>query len=283
MVKSARQSRATPRGHVRRELATMARRPRKRLAQHLLADPSIIRRIIELAELTGTESVLEIGPGLGALTTELAVRCRRLCLVELDHDFAARLREQFAQHAHVVVVEQDVLKADLRALCHPPTTVVANLPYNISTPVLFQLLEHADLFTRLVLMLQREVATRMRAQPREDEYGALSAMVQFRARVRHGVYVAPAAFVPRPRVESEVVVVEPYDTPPVGVRDRQMFRRVVRAAFQQRRKQLINSIASVTNDPRAALMRAGIDPARRAETLSLAEFAALADAVTQNG
>ncbi|HUI24838.1 MAG TPA: 16S rRNA (adenine(1518)-N(6)/adenine(1519)-N(6))-dimethyltransferase RsmA [Candidatus Kryptonia bacterium] len=276
----ARRAAATPRGYVRRELAAIDRRPRKRLAQHLLADPNVIRRIVGLAELTGNESVLEIGPGLGALTTELAARCRRLCLVELDSDFAARLGERFGDRSDVVVVKQDVLKTDLRALCKAPTTVIANLPYNISTPVLFKLLDHADLFPRLVLMLQREVANRMRAQANEDEYGALSVAVQFRARVRHGLHVDPAAFVPRPKVQSEVVVIEPYEKLPIAVRDEQMFRRTVRAAFQQRRKQLVNSLAAVSGDPRSALERAGIDPTRRPETLTLAEFAALADAVS---
>jgi 16S rRNA (adenine1518-N6/adenine1519-N6)-dimethyltransferase len=274
---------STPRGKIRRELAALDRRPRKRLAQHLLADPNIIRRIVDLAELTGVESVLEIGPGLGALTAELAARCRRLCLVELDSDFAARLRERFADQPRVVVVQQDVLKTDLRGLCTAPTVVVANLPYNISTPVLFKLLDHADLFPRCVLMLQREIAQRMRARAGESDYGVLSVLVQCRARIRHGVHVDPAAFVPRPKVQSEVVIIEPYDTPAVTVADPRDFRRVVRAAFQQRRKQLINSLASMSRDPRAVLLAAGIDPTRRAETLSLIEFARLSDAVTRSG
>ena len=276
----ARQASASPRGRVRSELAAIDRRPRKRLAQHLLADPNIIRRIVELAELSGTESVLEIGPGLGALTGELAARCRRLCLIELDRDFAARLRERFAEQPQVTVIERDILKVDLRAVCAAPTVVVANLPYNISTPVLFKLLDHADLFSRLVLMLQREVAQRMQAHANDAAYGALSVLLQFRARVRHGVHVGPAAFVPRPQVQSEVVVVEPYQTPPIAVRDARVLRRVVRAAFQQRRKQLVNSIAAAVSDPRAALEQVGIDPTRRPETLTLTEFAALADAVS---
>ncbi|MBI1814393.1 MAG: 16S rRNA (adenine(1518)-N(6)/adenine(1519)-N(6))-dimethyltransferase RsmA [Deltaproteobacteria bacterium] len=274
---------ATPRGKLRRELAAIDRRPRKRLAQHLLADPGVIRRIVDLAHLTGTQSVLEIGPGLGALTDELARRCRRLCLIELDRDFAARLRERFADHTHVTVVERDVLKADLRALCVAPTIVVANLPYNISTPVLFQLLDCADLFSKLVLMLQREVADRIRSQAGDDAYGALSVLVQFRAHVRHGVYVDPAAFVPRPKVQSEVIVVEPYATPPISVRDPSMLRRVVRAAFQQRRKQLVNSLGAALADPAGVLAAVGIDYKRRAETVTLEEFAQLADAATPLG
>jgi len=265
---------------VRHELAAIDRRPRKRLGQHLLADPGVIRRIVALAGLTGQESVLEIGPGLGALSEELARRCARLCLIEIDRDFAARLRERFAVSPHVDIVEQNVLKADLSALCPEPTIVVANLPYNISTPVLFRLLDHADRFPRLVLMLQREVAERLRAQPGQDSYGVLSVMVQFRARVRHGLHVDAAAFVPRPKVASEVVVLEPYERSPVTVTDPRDLRLVVRGAFQQRRKQLVNSLGTLTSDPRQILAVAGIDPTRRPETLSLAEFGRLADALT---
>ncbi|MBI4518827.1 MAG: ribosomal RNA small subunit methyltransferase A [Deltaproteobacteria bacterium] len=268
-----------PRGAVRRELAALERRPRKRLAQHLLADPGVIRRIVELARLGGTETVLEIGPGLGALSGELASRAALLYLVEIDHDFAEQLRQRFAAASHVVVIEQDFLKTDLEALGAGPITVVANLPYNISTPVLFKLLEHADRFQRLVLMLQREVAERMRAAAGQREYSGLSVLVQFRAAVRLGLRVQPAAFVPRPKVESEVVVLEPYTSPPVSARDPRLFKRVVRAAFQQRRKQLVNSLGGVTPDPRCVLAAAAIDPKRRPETLSLAEFARLADAV----
>jgi 16S rRNA (adenine1518-N6/adenine1519-N6)-dimethyltransferase len=272
----------TPLGKVRRELASLHRRPRRRLAQHLLADPGIIRRIIELAEVSGIESVLEIGAGIGALSGELAARAGRLILIEIDPDFAARLRARFAESAHVSVVEADILKVELSSLCEAPTTVVANLPYNISTPVLFKLLEHADCFVRLVLMLQHEVAARMRAVAGESAYGTLSVLVQHRARVRHGLHVSPAAFVPRPKVESEVVVLEPYNEPSPSVRDEADFRRVVRAAFQQRRKQLVNSLAAVARDARRVLTVAEIDPTRRAETLSLAEFGRLADALTQD-
>jgi 16S rRNA (adenine1518-N6/adenine1519-N6)-dimethyltransferase len=270
----------SPRGRVRHELAAIDRRPRKRLGQHLLADSGVIRRIVALAGLTGKESVLEIGPGLGALSEELARRCARLCLIEIDRDFAARLRDRFAASPHVEVVEQDVLKADLSVLCPEPTIVVANLPYNISTPVLFRLLDHADRFPRLVLMLQREVAERIRAQPGQDGYGVLSVMVQFRARVRRGIHVDAAAFVPRPKVASEVVVLEPYERPPVTVTDPRDLRLVVRGAFQQRRKQLVNSLGTLTSDPRQILAAAGIDPTRRPETLSLAEFGRLADALS---
>jgi 16S rRNA (adenine1518-N6/adenine1519-N6)-dimethyltransferase len=272
-----------PKGKVRAELAALGRRPRKRLAQHFLADPGIARRIVALAAVSEIDSVLEIGPGLGALTDELASRCRKLRLVEVDREFAARLRERFVGAPHVTVVEADVLKLDLRSVCGEPTTVVANLPYNISTPVLFQLLDCAELWRRIVVMLQREVAERLRARPRESAYGVLSVLVQHRAKVEHGLFVPAAAFVPRPRVESEVVVLTPHPAPPVLVRDPRQLSRVVRATFQQRRKQLANSLRAVTAEPLRLLARANIDSKRRPETLTLEEFARLAGALDEDG
>jgi 16S rRNA (adenine1518-N6/adenine1519-N6)-dimethyltransferase len=269
-----------PRGKVRRELLALGHRPRKRLAQHLLADPGIVRRIVQLAALNGTEDVLEIGAGLGVLSAELASRASRLWLIEIDRDFAARLREQFTHAPHVTVVEENVLTADLQAFGTPPITLVGNLPYNISTPVLFRLLDHCGRFARLVLMLQREVAQRLRAEPGRRQYGALSVLVQYRACVRRGLLVDARAFVPPPRVQSEVVVLEPHREAAIQVRDPDDFRRVVRATFQKRRKQLVNSLGAVAREPRQVLLSAGVDAARRPETLTIAEFGRIADAVT---
>ena len=237
-------------------------------------------RIVDLAQLRGTERVVEIGPGLGALTELLAQRAGELWLIEVDHDFAARLHAQYADRPQVHVVEQDVLTVDFAALLGPgePALVVANLPYNIATAILTALLE-ARCFARLVLMLQREVVDRLRAAPGTKDYGALSVYTQLAARLRPGLRVGPEAFVPRPKVESEVVVVEPYAQSPVQVADPLLLNRVVRAAFNQRRKQLANSLRVVCDDSVAALQAAHIDPTRRPETLSLAEFAALSDAV----
>jgi 16S rRNA (adenine1518-N6/adenine1519-N6)-dimethyltransferase len=277
---------AHPTGVVRRQLASMGRHPRKRLGQHFLADKGVAQRIVDLAEVRGTERVVEIGPGLGALTDALVRRARELWLIEVDVDLAARLRAQYADRRDVHVVQADALKVDFLALLGvgEPAVVVANLPYNIATAILTRLLE-VGCFARLVLMLQREVVERLRAQPGSKAYGALSVYTQFAARVRSGLRVGPEAFVPRPKVESEVVVVEPYAQAPVAVEDPVLMNRVVRTVFNHRRKQLANSLRALCNDPAAALHAAQIDPTRRPETLSLAEFAALSDALsrTDNG
>lgn len=272
-----------PIGAVRRELASMGRHPRKRLGQHFLADKGVAQRIVDLAQLHGTERVVEIGPGLGALTDVLVTRAAELWLIEIDADLAGRLRTQYADRPQVHIVQQDVLKVDFAAVlgAGAPAVVVANLPYNIATAILTALLE-ARCFARLVLMLQREVVDRLRAQPGTKDYGALSVYTQLAARLRPGLRVGPEAFVPRPKVESEVIVVEPYAQPPVDVDDPALLNRVVRAAFNQRRKQLANSLRAICNDPAAALRTAHIDPTRRPETLTLTEFAALSDAMASS-
>ncbi len=266
---------------VRRELAAMGRRPRKRLGQHFLADPQMARRIVELAAPAASEAAVEIGPGLGALTELLVERAAETWLIEVDADLVQRLRATYAQRPLVHVVEGDVLKVDFARLlgAHAPAVLVANLPYNIATAVLATALAQARCFSRMVLMLQREVVERLVAAPGSKTYGALSVLTQFAARVRPALRVAPGAFVPRPKVESEVVIVEPYATPPVAVRDPALFRRVVKVVFTQRRKQLANSLRPLCRAPAEPLRRAGIDPMRRPETLSLSEFAALSDAL----
>ncbi len=254
-------------------------RPRKRFGQHFLTQPSIARRIVDLATLRGGETVLEIGPGRGALTHLLAERAARLVLSEIDRDLCQELREQFAGQSHVTIVEGDVLDLDLAALLGPgPSVAVANLPYNITTPVLIKLLDTPASFSRLVLMLQREVADRICAEPGTKQYGALTVMVQLVATARVAFTVPPTAFAPRPKVDSAVVVIEPQQPPPLSAAARRSVRRVVRAAFSQRRKQLGNALASLGTDPHALLDRLGIDPRRRPETLSVEEFARIAAA-----
>jgi len=270
-----------PVGVVRGELARIGRRPRKRLGQHFLSDPVIARRIVDLAHLHGTEPVVEIGPGLGALSDILAQRAGELWLIEVDADLAAHLRSRFATRPHVHVVHADVLTVDFAALLGPrmPAVVVANLPYNIATAVLMALLAHPAYFTHMVLMLQREVVERLCADPGSKDYAALSVLTQFAARVRAALRVPPDAFVPRPKVESDVIIVEPHRQPPVPVRDPALLRRVIRTVFNQRRKQLANSMRPLCPDSVATLRTARIDPTRRPETLTLAEFAALSDAL----
>ena len=258
---------------------------RKRFAQHFLTQPAIAERIVALAGLTGGETALEIGPGRGALTDLLAARAARLLLVEVDRDLAAALRQRFAATPAVEVIEADVLRLDLAHVLQPhaPVVAVANLPYNISTPALMQLLGEPELFTRLVLMLQREVAERICAAAGGKAYGALSVAVQVVAAARIALRVPPGAFVPRPTVDSAVVVIEPRRPPPLDAARRHALRHVVRTAFSRRRKQLQNVIAPLTDDPYAVLEGLGLDPRARPETLSPSDFVRLSDVLVVRG
>ena len=256
-------------------------RPRKRFGQHFLVQPEIARRIVAEAQLTGRERVLEIGPGRGALTARLANAAAELWLIEIDRDLAGQLREEFAASPGVHVVEGDVLDVDLERLLGSgdSVVVVANLPYNVSTPVLMRLLDTPALFVRLVLMVQREVAARLVASPGTKAYGALSVMTQLVASVRTALSVGPAAFSPRPKVESSVIVIEPFHPAPWSAAELAAVRRVVRAAFGQRRKQLGNALLPLSPAPAETLRRIGIDPRRRAETLTVEEFVHLTRAL----
>lgn len=256
-------------------------RARKRFGQHFLMRPSVARRIVDLAGLTGRESVLEIGPGRGALTHMLEQEAAHVYLVEIDRDLAERLREEYADNPKVDVIEGDVLRMDLAELLQAgaPNAMVANLPYNISSPVLLKTLDTPQRFRRLVLMLQREVAERICARPGSKAYGGLSIVVQLVARARIAFSVPPSAFSPQPKVHSSVVVIEPYDPPPLTSDERSAVRRVVRTAFSRRRKQLANALAPLVEHPRELLQDLGIDPQSRPETLCPADFLRLAQAI----
>jgi 16S rRNA (adenine1518-N6/adenine1519-N6)-dimethyltransferase len=254
---------------------------RKRFGQHFLVRPAIAEHIVALAGLCDDSVGLEIGPGRGALTRLLAPRCRRLLLIEVDRDLAEQLRRTYAGQSAVEVITGDVLELDLQALIGvaAPVTVVANLPYNISTPVLMRLLGEPTLFERHILMLQREVAERIVAAPGGKTYGALSVVVQAVADARIAMRVPPTAFAPRPQVESAVVVIEPRRPAPLDTAQRHELRRVVRTAFSRRRKQLANVIAPLTPDPHAVLTALGLDPRQRPENLTPADFIRLAAAL----
>jgi 16S rRNA (adenine1518-N6/adenine1519-N6)-dimethyltransferase len=258
-------------------------RPRRRFGQNFLTQPEIARRIVALAHLDGAQTVLEIGPGRGALTALIAVAVQRLILVEIDRDLAAALRQRFTA-PHLQILEADILRVDLAALLTDaaPVTVIANLPYNVSTPVLLQLLDTSHLYRRLVLMLQREVAERLCAAPGTKAYGTLSVVVQLSCRAEVAFTVPAGAFRPAPKVESAVVVLEPHHPPPLVPRQRQALRRLLRTTFSQRRKQLANSLRALSEDPRGLLAALGIDPQRRPETLSPGDFLRLAEALDTN-
>jgi 16S rRNA (adenine1518-N6/adenine1519-N6)-dimethyltransferase len=285
--------RRNARATVRRPLARRAivHRPSggktRALGQHFLRDDGVAERIVGLVRPTPRDLVIEIGPGQGALTGRLAAACGRLIALEVDGELGARLRERFAGAGHVQILDADARSYDyagLPALKPDPAgrvLVVGNLPYSVGKAILMALVEAGRIIDELALMLQKEVAERVAAAPGGKTYGSLSVLTQMACEVTLAFQVPPSAFRPPPQVDSAVLHLRLRSAPAVPVADPARFRAVVRAAFAQRRKSLANSLAaglSLSPDrARAAALAAGIDPGRRAETLSLAEFARLAE------
>ena len=252
---------------------------RKSLGQHFLSDPRILARIADALELTGTETVVEIGPGRGALTAQLATRAGKLVAVEVDRRLAELLRQRYADDPRVRVVEADVLSVRLAELAGTDDFVlVGNVPYYITTPIVFQALEPPRP-RRSVFLVQKEVADRMAAAPGSKTYGALSINVQAVAQVQSLFRVPPGAFQPPPKVDSAVVRLRPRDEPDVRPEEEARFRTLVQQAFAMRRKQMRRVVRSLFSmDAQAAdalLATAQIDPEVRPETLSAADFARL--------
>ncbi|WP_432822514.1 16S rRNA (adenine(1518)-N(6)/adenine(1519)-N(6))-dimethyltransferase RsmA [Trichloromonas sp.] len=259
----------------------MDHRPKKRFGQNFLHDRSVVDRIMAAADLQKTDQVLEIGPGLGALTDRMLPLVDRLHVMELDRDLIDGLNAR--QASNLCVHSGDALRMDWdEVLGAGPVKLVANLPYNISSQVLFKLLDHRQLFARAVLMFQKEVGDRICAPPGNRDYGILSVFCQLWFDVRRVVTVPPGAFNPPPKVTSAVLAFEPLAQPRVPVTDEAFFRRVVKGAFAQRRKTLRNTLTSAGfgfDGLEQAMADIGIDSGRRGETLSLDEFARLAAAL----
>ncbi len=261
--------------------------PRKRLGQHFLVDPGVIGRMVDLAEVGPNDAVLEIGPGVGALTDVLAARAARLYVVEYDRGLCVVLRRKFASNPEVKIVEGDALDVDLRgAVTEPEAKVVASLPYNVSVPILFRLIDERLVFPDVTVMVQHEVADRLLARVDTRAYGAASILFQLYAEPRGRFRVPSSAFYPRPQVASDVIRVRLLPEPRVAVEEPKLMGRIVRAAFTQRRKMMRNAVQALTGPlalpPPAweeAFAAAGIDGRVRAETLDLAAFARLSDAV----
>lgn len=251
-------------------------RARRRFGQHFLRDTAVIDRIVRAVAAKPSDAVVEIGPGPGALTGALLKAAGALDVIELDRDLAARLQARFDPDA-VRVHQADALEFDFKALSRErgPLRVVGNLPYNISTPILFHLVDAGGAVRDMHLMLQKEVVERMAAGPGGRDYGRLSVMVQFRCRVEILFSVGPGAFRPPPKVHSAVVRLTPRDAPPVRVADDRNLRRVVSLAFGMRRKTLRNSLKPILSAEE--IEAAGVDPGARPEALDLAGFAALAN------
>lgn len=256
-----------------------------RLGQNFLISPAVVRAVVEAAEIAPGDRVLEIGPGIGTLTQGLLEAGTEVTAVELDKKLPAVLAETLKGYEHLNVVQGDILKTDIAALMGgAPFKVAANLPYYITTPILLSLLEQKLPITRIVTMVQKEVAERMTAPPGGRDYGALSVAVQYYTEPEIVLDVPPNCFLPAPEVESAVIVCAVRQTPAVAVKDEKVFFRVVKAAFGQRRKTLSNALkttGALKEQIEAALTAAKVDAARRGETLSLAEFAAVADGLSE--
>ncbi|MCZ6680427.1 MAG: 16S rRNA (adenine(1518)-N(6)/adenine(1519)-N(6))-dimethyltransferase RsmA [Candidatus Poribacteria bacterium] len=275
---------------VREFLRRTGRRPNKKLGQHFLIDAPGLQEIVGTAELTDADFVLEIGAGLGFLTSALAAQAKKVVAIELDEVLYAELQFKFSKNPHVTLLHADILKLDLSLLLDdfPPknTKIVANLPYYITTPILWKLLEHNKQIDTCVLTVQADVAQRIVAPPGNKRYGALSIGVSYYAQAEIVQDLPPDLFYPAPQVDSSVLKLKMRDAPPVVVTDEALFFRIVRAAFQSRRKMLrnallINGVPIAVDALDAIFDQLAIDPRRRGETLDITEFAALANGISR--
>ncbi len=266
---------------------------KKSLGQNFLIDNNILRKIVDASDPSAAKGALEIGPGIGALTERLADRFGRVVAVEIDQRLLPMLEESLAAHPNVSVVHGDILKVDIARLFHDyfagteQVSVVANLPYYVTTPIVMKLLEARLPLDSIVVMIQREVADRFAAAPGTKDYGSLTIAVQYYTEPEMVMRVPHTVFIPQPNVESAVVKLRVRQAPLVKVSDEGLFFNVVQAAFAQRRKTLLNNLESRffpqggKEACRAFLLSCGIEPERRGETLSIEEFAALANALAE--
>ena len=264
----------------------------KKFGQNFLIDPHVLEKIVSAAGITEDDFVVEIGPGIGTLTQYLAHAAREVCAVEIDRNLLPILEDTLSAWNNVTVIHQDILKTDLKKLAEEknqgrPMKIVANLPYYITTPIIMGLLEKQVPMESMTVMVQKEVAQRMKAEPGTKDFGALSLAVRYYAEPYLAANVPPNCFIPRPNVGSAVIRLTRREQPPVQTKDPARMFRLIRAAFQQRRKTLLNSLR---NDPglqlsretaEAAIRGCGLDPSVRGETLDLADYAALADQLAE--
>ena len=257
----------------------------KKLGQNFLIDENVVRQIVEAAELSEADTVLEVGPGIGTLTQGLAESKAKVVAVELDTRLLPVLATTLEGYDNVRVVHGDILKVNImEEVGAPEFKVCANLPYYITTPIIFALLEKRLPMERLVAMVQKEVAERMAAQPGGKDYGALSVAIQYYTEPEIAFIVPPTSFIPAPAVDSAVIVCKRRSKPPVEVCDEALFFRVVKAAFSLRRKMLSNSLKNMgikSEQVAKWLELAGVDGKRRAETLSLEDFAKLTNSFNE--
>jgi 16S rRNA (adenine1518-N6/adenine1519-N6)-dimethyltransferase len=264
---------------------------KKSLGQNFLIDTNILKRIVDFADLKEEETgAIEIGPGIGALTEQLARSSKKVVAFEIDQRLLPILAETLSPYSNIKVIHQDVLKADVAKVIDEEFSdakdimVVANLPYYVTTPIIMKLLEEQLPIRGIVVMLQKEVADRISAKPGTKDYGSLSIAIQYYTKPEIVMIVPKTVFVPQPNVDSAVIRLTRLEEPAVKVKDEAFFFQVTKASFAQRRKTLLNNLTSQLPDGKQkkeeileALHTSGIEPARRGETLSLDEFAQLSD------
>lgn len=263
---------------------------KKSLGQNFLIDTNILRNIVEYGEVSEKTAAIEIGPGIGALTEQIAKRAGKVFAFEIDQRLLPILEDTLSPYDNVTVIHKDILKADVTELigeelkAYEEVRVIANLPYYVTTPIIMKLLQEGLPLKSITVMLQKEVAERMAAKPGTKEYGSLSIAVQYFTQAETVMIVPKTVFVPQPNVDSAVIRLIVREEPPVRVKDEDFFFEVVRASFGQRRKTILNNLQSNLPDGKAkkqgieaALATTSIDPKRRGETLSIEEFGALSD------
>jgi 16S rRNA (adenine1518-N6/adenine1519-N6)-dimethyltransferase len=275
---------------VRTLLAKYSISPAKRLGQHFLMDKGIMMVIVRIAEVNSRDTVVEVGPGLGEMTKLLASKAKRVIAIEVDESMVALLKERLDEYDNIVLHRGDALKFDFLNESRKwgeKLKVVSNLPYNISTQLLFRFVEMREAFSGITLMLQKEVAERIVAIPGGRQYGVLSVLPQIYCDASIRRIVPPSSFFPRPKVESAVVRFDFLQKPRVEIEDEAIFRKVVKASFGHRRKTLKNALKHVDffnlegEKIEVNLRKAGIDLRRRGETLTLREFATISEVISK--
>ncbi|WP_096190468.1 16S rRNA (adenine(1518)-N(6)/adenine(1519)-N(6))-dimethyltransferase RsmA [Evansella halocellulosilytica] len=258
---------------------------KKSLGQNFLIDTNVLHRIVEASNVTDASGVIEIGPGIGALTEQIAKRAKKVVAFEIDQRLLPILKDTLSPYEHVHIIHRDVLKADVSQVIteqfkgYDDLAVVANLPYYVTTPILMKILEEKLPVRAIVVMIQKEVAERIAAEPNSKEYGSLSIAAQYYAEAKTVFTVPKSVFVPQPNVDSAILRLTLRDEPPVDVPDEEFFFDIVRASFKQRRKTILNNLSKHFNLPKTEiegyLNDANVESRRRGESLSMEEFALL--------
>ena len=256
----------------------------KSLGQNFLIDDSVLNDIVNGADVNGEDFIIEIGPGVGTLTAQLLNKAKKVTSIELDNDLIPILQQELGDHPNFSLIHKDALKVDFNEVIGDEKSVklVANLPYYVTTPIIVNLLKNKYNFKSLTIMIQKEVAERMDAEPNCKEYGSLSLLVQYYCDTKIIRKVAPSSFMPRPKVESMVIRLDRLEEPRVKVKDENLMFEIIRNSFNMRRKTLWNGVKNMgvdKEDLMKAFEEAGVDPKRRGETLSLEEFARLSDCI----